>query len=193
MNNIYSCSSSDRITRLYPTCHLCTSRGNVWVTAVPTNATLLRPDLGQCFFGISSDMPMTCPDCMNTEKWKHIMRPSDCFSEQLSVVPSLFSNPSTTCLQVRRCPKYHIVFIYIVNQCTFSKNMFWCQIEGICVADLTQCYFPGAIAPNDWASCTIDAIANRLPTCRFLMHCEFPNDYHSFLTIQQLLFLSRQC
>jgi hypothetical protein len=54
--------------------------------------------------------------------------------------------------------------------------MFWCQIEGICVADLTQCYFPGAVAPNDWASCTIDTIANRLPTCRFLIHRYFAHD-----------------
>jgi hypothetical protein len=109
VNNIYSCSSSDKVTPLFPSCPLCTSGGNVWVTAVPNNTTLFRPDLGQCFFSNSTDMPLTCPDCTNIDKWRHIMRPSDCFSGQLSFVPSLFSNPSTTCLQVRQGPKHHTV------------------------------------------------------------------------------------
>ncbi len=102
VSSIFGCSSSDKITPLYPSCTLCTSAGNVWVTAVPADATFARPDLGQCFFSSGDDMPMTCPDCLNTQKWKHISKPTDCVSDDVMVsIPSLFANPSTTCLQVR--------------------------------------------------------------------------------------------
>ncbi len=37
----------------------------------------------------------------------------------------------------------------------------------MCVDRVTQCYFPGAIAPDDWASCTVETIVTKLPTCRF--------------------------
>jgi hypothetical protein len=46
--------------------------------------------------------------------------------------------------------------------------MYWCQIEGICVADLTQCYFPGAIGPTNWEACTVDPLVSKTPTCRFV-------------------------
>ena len=46
-----------------------------------------------------------------------------------------------------------------------SSSPFCFQIEGVCVSDLTQCYFPGAIVPDDWASCTVSSVVTNLPTC----------------------------
>jgi hypothetical protein len=63
--------------------------------------------------------------------------------------------------------------------------MYWCQIEGICVADLTQCYFPGAIGPTDWESCTVNPLVSKTPTCRFV-HVV----YHLYLVV---LFPSSSC
>jgi hypothetical protein len=67
--------------------------------------------------------------------------------------------------------------------------MFWCQIEGICVDNLTECYFPGAIA---WASCTVGPIVTKLPTCRYLLHFGFAKNSFFILTNLQLVLLSRQ-
>ena len=100
VNSIFSCTSSDKITPLFPTCPLCTAVGYVWVTANFGNSTLSRPDVGQCFTGIYTDMPMTCPDCTNTDRWKHISRTSDCSAGQVSLAPTIFENPSINCAEV---------------------------------------------------------------------------------------------
>jgi hypothetical protein len=60
------------------------------------------------------------------------------------------------------------------------------------VANLTECYFPGAIAPEDWASCTVGPIVSKLPTCRFLLHVGFAKSSFIILTNLQLVLLSRQ-
>ena len=118
MTSILTCSSSDKVTPLYPTCTLCTSSGHLWVTANTTNATLPRPDVGQCFLGDGADMPMTCPECLDTTKWKHIKQASECIDYRDPAVPSVFANPSTTCLQVRLC-----------------RSMFWTNLS--CARSLT--------------------------------------------------------
>ena len=156
------------MTPSHPTCHLCTSSGNVWVTAVPVNGTIARPDIGQCFLRSGPNISAYCSVCMNADEWKHVTSPSDCFAYNGSMTTSLFANPSTTCLQVMPSTIYAaLLSSNTFDQCTYSKQMFWCQIEGICVSDLTQCYFPGAVVPDDWASCTVSSIVINLPTCRF--------------------------
>ncbi len=102
VTSILTCSSSDKVTPLYPNCAICTSKGYVWIsTASNATQTFTRPDVGQCFLGSSEDMPLTCPDCLNTAKWKLITRETDCVGYRGAYAPSVFSNPSTTCVQVR--------------------------------------------------------------------------------------------
>jgi hypothetical protein len=60
------------------------------------------------------------------------------------------------------------------------------------VDNLTECYFPGAIAPADWASCTVGPIVTKLPTCRYLLHFGFAKNSFFILTNLQLVLLSRQ-
>jgi hypothetical protein len=105
VTSVLSCSSSDKVTPVHPTCALCTNAGHVWLSAVSSNATQTspRPDVGQCFLGGSDDLPMTCPDCLNPAKWRQIKLASQCSGYRGPSAPSVFANPSTTCLQVTFC------------------------------------------------------------------------------------------